>query len=190
VGLQADSLETAVRESSPEAVRAWGIALEGRLWSKLRDRRQPARTGAVEHGSWGSYDVESRNQATTGEDTADWENLVRAVLNCSVWISDRAVINCSYEFQESNKTNYKSYSHSNAWQYNHICLLHLRIYDFRVLTCLFLARTRRCFSHDIRACLFPRYCQFWNKLRSMALSLPCLTQRECSNYLYKKIYLI
>jgi hypothetical protein len=45
------SLESAVRECSPWAVRAWGIALERRLWSELRDRRQSARTGAVEHES-------------------------------------------------------------------------------------------------------------------------------------------
>jgi hypothetical protein len=33
-----------------------------------------------EHGSWWSYGVGSRYQATTGEDTADWEVLVRAVV--------------------------------------------------------------------------------------------------------------
>jgi hypothetical protein len=42
--------------------------------------------------------------------TADWEKLMHAV--CSelwiVWISDSAIITCSYEFQESNKSNYQS----------------------------------------------------------------------------------
>jgi hypothetical protein len=32
----------------------------------LLDRWQPARTGAVVHGSWGTYEIESRYQATTG----------------------------------------------------------------------------------------------------------------------------
>jgi hypothetical protein len=35
----------------------------------------------VEHGIWGSYDVEDHYQATTGEDIADWENFVLAVVN-------------------------------------------------------------------------------------------------------------
>jgi hypothetical protein len=34
-----------------------------------------------------------RYQATIGADTADWEDLVRAVVNCkSVWISDYAIV--------------------------------------------------------------------------------------------------
>jgi hypothetical protein len=56
---------------STELVRQW-------------DRRQAVRTWSREHGSWGMYGVESRYQATTGEDTADWEDLVRAVMNCRV----------------------------------------------------------------------------------------------------------
>jgi hypothetical protein len=40
--------------------------------------------GAVEHGSRWIYGGESRYQATTGEDTADWEDLVRAVVNFRV----------------------------------------------------------------------------------------------------------
>jgi hypothetical protein len=50
----------------------------------------------VEPGSWGIHGVESRYQAKTGEDTAEWEDLVRAVVNFSVWITDSAIINNSY----------------------------------------------------------------------------------------------
>jgi hypothetical protein len=38
-----------------------------------------------------------RHQATTGEDTADWEDLRRTVVNCRVWISDGAMVICSYD---------------------------------------------------------------------------------------------
>jgi hypothetical protein len=48
------------------------------------DRRQPARTWSCEYGSWGIYGIGSRYQTTTGEDTVDWEDLVRAVGNCGV----------------------------------------------------------------------------------------------------------
>jgi hypothetical protein len=53
----------------------------GQPGSELWDSRQPVKS---KHGSWGSYGVESHYQATTGEDTADWEDLVRAVMNCRV----------------------------------------------------------------------------------------------------------
>jgi hypothetical protein len=43
--------------------------------------------------------------------TASWEDLVHAVVNLSVWFSDRAIMNWSYEFQESNKSDYKSQPH-------------------------------------------------------------------------------
>jgi hypothetical protein len=36
-------------------------------------------------GSWGRYGIESIYQTTTGEDTADWEDWVRAVVNCRVF---------------------------------------------------------------------------------------------------------
>jgi hypothetical protein len=36
-------------------------------------------------------------QTTTGEDTADWEDNTSCSELQSVWISDRSVINCSYE---------------------------------------------------------------------------------------------
>jgi hypothetical protein len=62
---------------------------------------------ATDHGSWGICGVGSRYQ-TTGEGTADWEDLVRAVVNSSVRIGNNAVVNCSYDLQESNKSNYKS----------------------------------------------------------------------------------
>jgi hypothetical protein len=48
----------------------------------MRDRRQPVRTGTVEHGRWGIYGVESRYLVTTGEDTADREDLLCAIVNC------------------------------------------------------------------------------------------------------------
>jgi hypothetical protein len=38
----------------------------------------------VEHGTRGIYDAGSRFQGTAGEDTADCEDLVRAVVNCNV----------------------------------------------------------------------------------------------------------
>jgi hypothetical protein len=39
---------------------------------------------AVEHGSWGIYGFGSRYPGMTGEDTAEWEDLVRAVVNSRV----------------------------------------------------------------------------------------------------------
>jgi hypothetical protein len=48
------------------------------------DRRQPARTWNRGYGNWGIYGVGSRFK-TTGEHTADWEDLVRVVVNCSVY---------------------------------------------------------------------------------------------------------
>jgi hypothetical protein len=47
------------------------------------DSRHPARIEAAEYGSWVIYGVGSRYQ-TTSEDTADWEDLVGAVVNCRV----------------------------------------------------------------------------------------------------------
>jgi hypothetical protein len=35
-----------------------------------------------------------RHQVKAGEGTTDWEDLVRAVVNWSVWISDSATITC------------------------------------------------------------------------------------------------
>jgi hypothetical protein len=41
--------------------------------------------------------VEFRHQATTGEDTVDWEDSMCSGDLQSVWISDSAVLNCSYD---------------------------------------------------------------------------------------------
>jgi hypothetical protein len=38
-----------------------------------------------------------RHQAMTGEDTADWEDLVHAVVNCRVWISDSTIVTYVYD---------------------------------------------------------------------------------------------
>jgi hypothetical protein len=64
-----------------------------------------------EHGSWGSYAFGSRYQTTTGEDTADWEDLVRAVVELqSVWIGVSAIVTCSYVLQVFNISNDQSKS--------------------------------------------------------------------------------
>jgi hypothetical protein len=42
----------------------------------------------------GTFAVQSLSQAMIGEDPADWEDLVRAVVNCSVCISDSATVTC------------------------------------------------------------------------------------------------
>jgi hypothetical protein len=47
---------------------------------------KPARIGAAEHESREIYSVGSRPQATTGDDTADREDLVCATVNCRTWI--------------------------------------------------------------------------------------------------------
>jgi hypothetical protein len=48
------------------------------------ETRKPARAWSLKHGSWVIYGVRIRHQATTGKDTANWENLVHAVVNCRV----------------------------------------------------------------------------------------------------------
>jgi hypothetical protein len=60
-----------------------------------------------EHGSRGHrWDL---SPGTAGEDTADWEDLVSAALNCwCVWISDSAIVSCSYDLHEFSKSNYQS----------------------------------------------------------------------------------
>jgi hypothetical protein len=37
------------------------------------------------------------HHAATGEDTADWDDRLRAVVNYRVWISDSVVVSCSYD---------------------------------------------------------------------------------------------
>jgi hypothetical protein len=49
---------------------------------ETRGGRQPARTCAAEHGSRGIYSIGSRSQATSSEDIANGEDLVRVVANC------------------------------------------------------------------------------------------------------------
>jgi hypothetical protein len=44
------------------------------------ERRQPARTGAVEPRSWWTYGAGSQYQVTTSEDTVHWGDLVRAAV--------------------------------------------------------------------------------------------------------------
>jgi hypothetical protein len=83
---------------------SWLLSWEFGSWKPVSsarelqwDRRQPARTSSREHGSWGMYGFESRYQITTDEDTSDWEDLVRAVVNWSVWISDSGIVTSSYD---------------------------------------------------------------------------------------------
>jgi hypothetical protein len=82
------------RECNSGAARACGIALVRRRLVESWDGRQPERTGAVEHGSWGIYDVENRYHATTSEH----RRLQRLSAWCSeqqsVWISDGTIATC------------------------------------------------------------------------------------------------
>jgi hypothetical protein len=41
--------------------------------------------------------VEIRHQATTGENTADWEISTSCNKLWSVWISDSAIVTCGYD---------------------------------------------------------------------------------------------
>jgi hypothetical protein len=47
----------------------------------MQEDRWPTRTEASEPGSWGIYNVGSHYQATTDEDTANWEDLVHNLVN-------------------------------------------------------------------------------------------------------------
>jgi hypothetical protein len=60
-------------------------------WELHWDRRQPARTWRHEHGIWRIYGVGSRYQTTTGEDAAEWKNLVCAVVRRWVYELARAL---------------------------------------------------------------------------------------------------
>jgi hypothetical protein len=85
------------------------------------DRRQPARTWSREHGSWRIYGVGSDYQTTTGEDIADWENLVRAVVNCRMYalaiaLQLHVVTICKCSVNPFTRPSHV-YSHSYTWLY-------------------------------------------------------------------------
>jgi hypothetical protein len=48
------------------------------------------------------------HQATTGENPANWEDLVNAVVNCRMCELVIALVTCSYDLQVFNKSNYQS----------------------------------------------------------------------------------
>jgi hypothetical protein len=77
-----ESLETTVRR-----VRGWCEVVASLGVNCERVSGQYGR----EHGSWGNCGFGSRYQATTSEDTADWEDLVRAVVNSRVCESAMAL---------------------------------------------------------------------------------------------------
>jgi hypothetical protein len=52
----------------------------------------------------GTSAVGSRHAAATGEDTTNWENSVRVVVNCSVCILAIALVTCSYDMYVFNKS--------------------------------------------------------------------------------------
>jgi hypothetical protein len=60
-----------------------------------------------EHRRWGIYSKGSHYQAMTGEDKADWENLVSAVANCKVCKLVK-LLQLLDVLLESNKSNYQS----------------------------------------------------------------------------------
>jgi hypothetical protein len=102
-----------------ELVGEW---VRGLLWFS------PCELLLLEADSWGMGTVwKPRGRGTsdsgshyqkTGEDTADWEDLVHAVVN---WISNRAMVTCGYNMWVFNKSNYQSKTHlySYTWQYGH-----------------------------------------------------------------------
>jgi hypothetical protein len=49
----------------------------------------------LEHESWGSYGIEAVTRQQPPMTKADWEDLVRAVINCVVWINDSAIVTCT-----------------------------------------------------------------------------------------------
>jgi hypothetical protein len=82
---------------------------------------QPARTWSHKHRSWGTYGIESHYQTRTGEDTADWEDLEHAEVQCIVNELVTAkhllvVTTCKCSIKPSTNPN-PVYSHPNTWQY-------------------------------------------------------------------------
>jgi hypothetical protein len=59
-------------------------------------RQSPASKGVKTEVKEATYCVGNRYQASTGEDTADWEDLVRAVVNCRMCDLTIAMT-CSYD---------------------------------------------------------------------------------------------
>jgi hypothetical protein len=73
------------------------------------DGRQPETAGAAEHGGWGIYGVGSRYQAIIRVDTADWDDLVRAVVSCSVCeLAIGLELVVATVCKESNQSDYQS----------------------------------------------------------------------------------
>jgi hypothetical protein len=72
--------------------------------------------------------AEISHQQMTGEDTAEWEDLVCAVVNCrNVRISDSAIVTCSYDLWVFNKSNYQSKTrlqslHNNVTTHEYLCV--------------------------------------------------------------------
>jgi hypothetical protein len=48
----------------------------------MRDIHQPVRTKAAEYRSGGIYVIRNHYQVTTGEDTANLEDLMHVIVNC------------------------------------------------------------------------------------------------------------
>jgi hypothetical protein len=89
-------------------------------------------TGTVqEHRARGKSAVGNRFQATTGENTADWEDLVRTVVNC--WVCKLAtavklliVAICKLSLNPITNPN-PVYSHSYTWQHHTTCYINVTV---------------------------------------------------------------
>lgn len=64
-----------------------------------------AQSPACKNVSTEREDIGIRHQETSGEDTADWEHLVRNVVNCRVcvWISDSVITVCKFSVMWQNE---------------------------------------------------------------------------------------
>jgi hypothetical protein len=118
----AASLGVSAVQESEELVGWWVSELlsEAASWGKgiFRDPRV-----------WGTSSVWSRYQVTTREDTADWEGLGRAVVNCRVCELGIALYLLVVMFSKST-TNVITdpnpvCSHSYTWQYNELYFEHI-----------------------------------------------------------------
>jgi hypothetical protein len=102
------------------------------------DRRQSERTGSREHGGWGIYGIGSHYQTTTGDDTADWEGLVRAAVNCRICelalaleLLIATISKCSIDPSTNPKP---VYSHSHTWQYSSPSEHHISFFSSRFIS--------------------------------------------------------